>query len=371
MKSVRLSKLVAAAAIATTISTMLPTSALAAWKQDSNGWWNTKGSSYSVGWEKIDSRWYHFKNNGYMSTGWVNDKGTWYYLAKSGAMQTGWLNDNGTWYYLSKNYGGMQTGWIKLSDVWYYLDQSGAMKTGFFNANGDTYFADQSGAMKTLWIENAGNKYFADATGAIQKGVIQIGDKIYYFDKTTGLMKTGKITIDDVEYEFAATGEAIGSKLPTPKKVYSLAGVDITKSKDKDKDEDKDSNGGNSSSGGGGGSSSKHSRPNTIVPQEVKNDYLKLVDMKAPVKNDDGSYTVAFASSINDATTEANKEDYITRDIFVTDKYGYADNVKVEPTDNGYKVSSTNGSSLTVKAVTRVLRNGTVYYLTSDEITLK
>lgn len=366
MKSLRLSKLVAAVAITTTISTMLPTSALAAWKQDSNGWWNTKGSSYSVGWEKLDGKWYHFKNNGYMSTGWLNDKGTWYYLAKTGAMQMGWLNDNGTWYYLSKNYGGMQTGWVKLGDTWYYLDQSGAMKTGFLSVNGETYFTDQSGAMKTLWIENAGNKYFADTTGAIQKGVIKIGEKIYFFNEK-GVMQTGKVTIDGVEYEFAATGEAIGTKLPKPKKIYSLTGVEITKSDDVVTDAE----GSNKSSGGGGGGSSSSRKANAIVPSDIKKDYSKTIGIKASSKNEDGSYTISFTSSLDDALTEGNKEDYLTRDIFVTDRYGYTNNIEVEEVDGGYKVKNTNGALLKVKAVTRVLRNGTVYYLSSDEINLK
>lgn len=363
MKSLRLSKLVAAAAIATTISTMLPTSALAAWKQDSNGWWNTKGSSYSVGWEKIDSKWYYFENNGYMSTGWVNDKGTWYYLTNSGAMQSGWLNDKGTWYYLSKSYGGMQTGWIKLSDIWYYLDQSGAMKTGFFNANGETYFADSTGAMKTLWIEAAGNKYFADATGAIQKGVIQIGDKIYYFDETIGAMKTGKVTIDGVEYEFAATGEAIGTKLPTPKKMYTLAGVDITNTTDSKEDVDKVTSGG----GGGGGSSHSSSGSSSVaIPQEIKNKYSKLLTINVSEKNEDGSYTVTFTTPIEDVS---DNEEYVTRDLFVTNLNGTASGVEVSEKNGEYTITSDKGAKVTV--VTRVLKDGVVYYLTSNEVTLK
>lgn len=366
MKSAKLSKIVAAAVVATTVATTLPTSAFAAWKQDSNGWWNTKGSSYSVGWERIDNAWYHFKNTGYMSTGWVNDKGNWYYLAKSGAMQTGWLYDNGAWYYLSKNSGAMQKGWIKLADTWYHLGQSGAMNIGFFNdATGQKYFADASGAMKTLWIDYAGKKYFADATGAIQTdGVIKIGDKIYYFD-ATGAIQTGKVTIDNVEYEFATTGEAIGSKLPTPKKAYTIFGILV----DLEEEEVDHTSIGKSSSGGGGGSSSGYyAKPNTIVPQNIKDEYLSLTKMKTLVKNADGSYTVEFVSSIKDFS---NTEDIVSRDLFVTNRLGTLLGVEVTEEDGKYTLKNTKGYGLKVRVVTRVVQDGVVYYLSSDEITLK
>ena len=63
------------------------TAANAAWKQDSNGWWNTKGNGYSIGWEIIDGQWYYFGQDGYMKTGWIKDGDKWYFLDKvTGAM---------------------------------------------------------------------------------------------------------------------------------------------------------------------------------------------------------------------------------------------------------------------------------------------
>ena len=63
------------------------TAANAAWKQDSNGWWNTKGCGYSIGWENIDGQWYYFGQDGYMKTGWIKDGDKWYFLDKvTGAM---------------------------------------------------------------------------------------------------------------------------------------------------------------------------------------------------------------------------------------------------------------------------------------------
>jgi hypothetical protein len=88
-------------------ATIIP--ANAEWIHDSNGWWNTEGNSYSVGWRFIDNSWFYFGKNGYMQTGWVNDNGTWYYLntvsnGSLGAMLTNTttpdgykVNDKGVW----------------------------------------------------------------------------------------------------------------------------------------------------------------------------------------------------------------------------------------------------------------------------------
>ena len=48
------------------------------------------GNSQLVG-RKINGSWYHFKDNGTMSTGWVKDGLHYNYLKASGEMQTGWL----------------------------------------------------------------------------------------------------------------------------------------------------------------------------------------------------------------------------------------------------------------------------------------
>jgi len=53
--------------IASSISILPLTGASAEWKQDSKGWWNTEGSSWSVGWKQIDSKWYYFGQDGYMA----------------------------------------------------------------------------------------------------------------------------------------------------------------------------------------------------------------------------------------------------------------------------------------------------------------
>lgn len=151
----KLKKLLALAVVtAVTSSAFFSSGASAAWKQDSTGWWNTEGNSYSIGWRAIDGVWYYFDSTGYMKTGWVKDGSTWYYLESSGAMKTGWLLDNGAWYYLSQS-GAMKTGLIDVNGKTYYLSDSGAMKTGNVTINGVNYTFAASGEKLTSTAQNS------------------------------------------------------------------------------------------------------------------------------------------------------------------------------------------------------------------------
>ncbi|AGF55000.1 hypothetical protein B0P06_000918 [Clostridium saccharoperbutylacetonicum] len=124
MKNFKLKKLVAVALVAMTIATVAPVGASAAWKQDSNGWWNTEGNSYSKGWRAINGTWYYFGSDGYMKTGWINDGCKWYFTETSGAMKTGVVEVDGKAYYLAPS-GEMQTGDVTLNEVTYTFAASG------------------------------------------------------------------------------------------------------------------------------------------------------------------------------------------------------------------------------------------------------
>ena len=86
MKRLKLTKAIASSLIVASILVLNPIGANAEWKQDSNGWWNTEGTSYSVGWKEIDGKWYYFGQDGYMKTGWIKYGGKSYYLNSDGSM---------------------------------------------------------------------------------------------------------------------------------------------------------------------------------------------------------------------------------------------------------------------------------------------
>ena len=372
MKSLKLKKLVAAALTLAAVTAISPVAASAAWKQDAKGWWNTEGNSYSIGWRQIDGKWYHFDSTGYMSTGWINDKGTWYYAAPSGAMQTGWVNDNGTWYYTDQS-GAMKTGWVIDYSAgygqWYYLAPSGAMQTGWVQDKGTWYFLKPSGAMATGWVNDNGTWYFTSVSGAMQTGVVEIDGKVYYL-QPSGAMATGEVEINGVKYTFAASGEAVGDKIPTPDKVFTANGTPAngtpangssnsgsnSGSSSTDSDSSSSSSSGGSSHGGGGSSTPAAIRAyNTSANIIVE----KVSDEEADVD----TYEVRFKNKL-----ELNKDtDYVVRDLYVTNNDA---EISEENDEDGkyYVVTVKKDSKLDIKGVTRIVREGKVYYVTGSTV---
>ncbi|EHJ00422.1 cell wall binding repeat-containing protein [Clostridium sp. DL-VIII] len=64
MKIIKL--IVSSLLLVVSVLALNPIGTSAEWKKDSNGWWNTEGSSWSVGWKEIDGKWYYFGQDGYM-----------------------------------------------------------------------------------------------------------------------------------------------------------------------------------------------------------------------------------------------------------------------------------------------------------------
>lgn len=82
MKKLKLTKVIVSTLIAASILALNPIGANAEWKNDSNGWWNTEGNSWSIGWRQIDGNWYYFDSDGYMAINKIIDG---YYVNSSGA----------------------------------------------------------------------------------------------------------------------------------------------------------------------------------------------------------------------------------------------------------------------------------------------
>lgn len=67
MKKLTLSKIIINTLIISLVFTLNTLGANAEWRQDSNGWWNSEGNSWSIGWRYIKGKWYYFEQNGYMA----------------------------------------------------------------------------------------------------------------------------------------------------------------------------------------------------------------------------------------------------------------------------------------------------------------
>jgi len=93
MKNLKLTKIIASTLVVASVLALNPIGASASWRQDSNGWWNTEGSSWSVGWRNIDKKWYYFNSNGYMAHDTIADG---YKLGSDGSwIQNNTVNNNG------------------------------------------------------------------------------------------------------------------------------------------------------------------------------------------------------------------------------------------------------------------------------------
>lgn len=310
MKSLNLKKILAIALVATSVATVVPVSASAEWRQDSAKKWNwTENGSNATGWKLINSTWYRFDSQGTMYTGWINDGGTWYYTDNSGAMKTGWIMYNG---------------------VWYYTDNSGAMKTGWINDNGTWYFTNAAGAMLT--------------------GLIEVDGKVYCLS-SSGAMLTGNIMIDGVVYTFAATGEAVGN-IPKVDRAFKIVdGVVIPASPTVI----------TPPSGGSSGSSKKNKKDETIE-EKINREYKDAVVVKQEnIEGEKNQYKVSFVES----ELKLNGHDYVTRDLYVTDKDGKNDGIDITKNEDGsYIVTYDTAKEVKIRGVIRVIDSGKIYYVT-------
>ena len=194
---------------------------------------NINGSTYyfnqegvmQTGWAFVDGHWNYFASSGAMKTGWVKDQETWYYLDKdgimltgsqdingvryylnaSGAMQTGWAFVDGHWNYFASS-GAMKTGWIKDQETWYYLDKDGIMLTGSQDINGVRYYLNASGAMQIGWAFIDGHWNYFASSGVMKTGWLKDNESWYYLDPETGIMAVGSKEIDGKNYFFSSAG---------------------------------------------------------------------------------------------------------------------------------------------------------------------
>lgn len=125
MKKKFITNLLVTALTATTILSISPLKAEAAWLNYYGRWAYDNGGYLATGWKQVGEIWYYFDSNGMMQTGWINDGGYYYYLDQSGMMQTGVIQVNGKIYILAPS-GQMQTGSVVIGAKMYYFGPDGS-----------------------------------------------------------------------------------------------------------------------------------------------------------------------------------------------------------------------------------------------------
>ena len=156
-------------------------------------------------WQKIDSDWYFYDEDGLRTVGKKNINGSTYYFNQEGMMQTGWAFVDGHWNYFASS-GAMKTGWVKDQETWYYLDKDGIMLTGRQDIKGIRYYLNASGAMQTGWKWQDNSWYFYTNSGAMKTGWLKDKESWYYLDPETGIMAVGSKAIDGKTYFFKSSG---------------------------------------------------------------------------------------------------------------------------------------------------------------------
>ena len=156
-------------------------------------------------WQKIDSDWYFYDEDGLKTVGKKNINGSTYYFNQEGVMQTGWAFVDGHWNYFASS-GAMKTGWVKDQETWYYLDKDGIMLTGSQDINGVRYYLNASGAMQTGWKWQDNSWYFDTNSGAMKTGWLKDNESWYYLNPETGIMVVGSKEIDGKTYFFKSSG---------------------------------------------------------------------------------------------------------------------------------------------------------------------
>ncbi|EKQ52775.1 MULTISPECIES: immunoglobulin-like domain-containing protein [unclassified Clostridium] len=201
MNKSKLVKVIASSLAVVSMLTVYPIRANAEWKQDSNGWWNKEGSSWSVGWKEIDGKWYYFRQDGYMAHDTAIDgyelgsDGAWIQAASNNLLNSKNVTDN-----KDKNFdinefkNTLKTGGypIEVRDTLY---KENSASKGWKLVNGKYYYFSFEGALARDEIVDG---YYLGVDGALDttKGKSQLQDITMKTEKNVYPLNTEKIRID-------------------------------------------------------------------------------------------------------------------------------------------------------------------------------
>jgi mRNA-degrading endonuclease RelE of RelBE toxin-antitoxin system len=194
MKNIKLIKVIASSLALASMLTIYPIGVSAQWKQDSKGWWNTEGSSWSVGWKEIDGKWYYFGQDGYMA-----------HDTKIDGYQ---LGSDGAWIQASSNTKNVTTNENKSFDI---NEFKNTLKTDGYPVEVRDTLYKENVASKGWKLVN-GKYYYFRFQGALLKDAIIDG---YYLGADGALDTTkGKSQLQDIT-------------MKTEKSVYPLGTEEI------------------------------------------------------------------------------------------------------------------------------------------------
>ncbi len=189
-------KLIASSLLVMSVLTLNSVGVNAKWKQDSNGWWNTEGSSWSVGWKEIDGKWYYFRQDGYMVHDTVIDG---YELGSDGAWVQAALNLKNVTANENKNFdinefkNTLKTeGYpLEIRDTLY---KENLASKGWKLVNGKYYYFSFEGALAKDEIVDG---YYLGADGALDttKGKSQLQDITMKTEENVYPLGTEKIRV--------------------------------------------------------------------------------------------------------------------------------------------------------------------------------
>jgi hypothetical protein len=201
MKNIKLIKVIASSLALASMLTVYPIRASAEWKQDSNGWWNTEGSSWSVGWKEIDGKWYYFRQDGYMAhdtsiDGYELDSdGTWIQAASNNLLNSKNVTTNEDKTFDINEFKNMlkTDGYpVEVRDTLY---KENIASKGWKLVNGNYYYFSFEGALAKDEIVDG---YYVGADGALDttKGKSQLQDITMKAEKSVYPLGTEEIRVD-------------------------------------------------------------------------------------------------------------------------------------------------------------------------------
>jgi hypothetical protein len=157
----------------------------------------TEEGTKLTGLNKIDGKWYFFKDNGQLvfDSFHTFEDDTKCYFGSDGAMLINYfITRYGSTYFVGEDGAMLRDGKYAIGDKYYFFNEKGQMLKGKFARIGDDrYFFGDDGAMLTLsFVSQYGSKYYLGEDGAVVKNTVFTVDGVTYSANADGKLKVKK-----------------------------------------------------------------------------------------------------------------------------------------------------------------------------------